>query len=168
MFSQALSRSTILPPTQVLSQLHSGQLLRVDATRGNAIIVCHRHHAEIAGPGSAVGGLLDIDCRRAIPIGQIALTHPESHEERRKAFQMRQRWIKSTQKVAENPVPLQRGELILRMLERYCGVEAIAQLPDDVIAQLVGVLPETIVMARKVLVSPPEMSVQPPQIVTAG
>lgn len=150
MSSQALTLNPILPPTQVLSHLHTGQLLRVDAPRGSALIICHRHHAEIAGPGAAVGGLLDIDCRRVIPIGRVALIRPDSHAERKKAFQLRQGWIQSTQKVAQHPVPLKRAKAILKMLERYCGVEATEQLPEDVLAQLVGVLPQTIVMARKV------------------
>ncbi|MBE9114873.1 hypothetical protein IQ249_03080 [Lusitaniella coriacea LEGE 07157] len=149
MSSNALTLHPILPPTQVLSHLHSGQLLRIDAPRGSAMIICHRHHAEIAGPGAAIGGVLDIDCYRAIPIGKVALVYPESAMERREAFLVRHQWIESTQRVANYPVPLQRATIILKMLRKYCGAEAFSYLPDDAIAQLVGVLPQTIVTARK-------------------
>jgi len=150
MSDRSLSLNVILAPTQVLSQLHTGQLLKVSGTKGSALIVCHRHHAEIAGPGSAVGGLLDIDCRRAIPVGKIALAAPQSHSEKRSAFLTRQKWIGSTQRVANDPVPLRRAAIILRMLERYCGAKATAQLPEDVVGQLVGVLPGTVLMARQI------------------
>ena len=150
MFSQALTPNAILPPPQILSQLHSGQLLRIEGKDGTALLVCHRHHTEIAGPGAAVGGLLDLDCRRVIPIGKVALVGTQSHEERRKAFLLRQRWIQRTHKAASEPVPLKRATTILMMLERYCGVEATAQLPDDILGQLVGVLPKTMAMARQV------------------
>jgi hypothetical protein len=149
MSSQALTLNPILPPTQVLSQLHTGQLLRVDAAHGSILIVCHRHHAEIVGPGAAVGGILDIDCRRVIPIGRVSLACPESHEERKKAFLLRQKWIHITQKVAAHPVPLKRAKAILTLLEQYCGLETTEQLPEDVLGQLVGVLPQTMVVARK-------------------
>lgn len=150
MSDRALSLNVVLAPTQVLSQLHTGQLLKVSGAKGSVLIVCHRHHAEIAGPGAAVGGVLDIDCRRAIPVGKIALTNPQSPQEKRAAFLARQQWISSTQKVSNDPVPLRRAVTILRMLERYCGKQATAQLPEDVVAQLVGVLPGTMLMARKI------------------
>lgn len=151
MSDRALSLNVLLAPTQVLSQLHTGQLLKVNGAKGSVLIVCHRHHAEVAGPGSAVGGLLDIDCHRAIPVGRISLTAPQSPSEKRDAFLTRQQWISSTQQVSNDPVPLRRAVTILKMLERYCGQKATAQLSEDVVAQLVGVLPRTMLMARKIV-----------------
>ncbi|MDY6782901.1 MAG: hypothetical protein SW833_10200 [Cyanobacteriota bacterium] len=158
MSSQALTLNPILPPPQILSQLRSGQLLRIEGKSGTALLICHRHHTEIAGPGAAVGGLLDLNCRRVIPVGKVALLGTESHEERKKAFVLRQRWIQKTHQVASFPVPLKRAKTILMMLERYCGSEATTELPDDVLGQLVGVLPKTMAVARQVrpeLQSPP-------------
>lgn len=143
MSSQALSLNPLLPPTQILSHLHSGQLLRIDAQPGNGVIICHRHHADILGPGAAVGGLLDLDCRRIVTLGQVSLVYPDSLAEKRQAFQTRQKWIASTGKIAKHPSALQRATILLRMLERYCGTEATTQLPANVLSHIVGVLPST-------------------------
>ncbi|MEC4804011.1 MAG: hypothetical protein SAJ12_21670 [Jaaginema sp. PMC 1079.18] len=151
MLSQALSVNPILPPTQILSHLHSGQLLRIDARSGNGVIVCHRHYAQILGPGAAVGGIFDLDCRRIITIGQVSLVYPESLKEKRQAFLTRKKWINSTQKIAQHPSALQRATILLRMLERYCGTEIAAQLPTEVLAQIVGVLPSTMATAGKMM-----------------
>lgn len=148
MSSQALSLNPLLPPTQILSHLHSGQLLRIDAQPGNGVIICHRHHADILGPGAAVGGLLDLDCRRIVTLGQVSLVYPDSLVEKRQAFQKRQKWIASTRKIANHPSALQRATTLLRMLERYCGPTATAQLPAAILAQVVGVLPSTLETAR--------------------
>lgn len=146
----ALIRKPITQPTEILSQLQTGQLLVVNGDRGNGIIICHRHHAEIAGPGAAVGGgIVDIDCRRVIPIGKISLVYPESYRERRKAWVIRQRWNLFTQHGMKSHVPLQRAHHILILLYKYFDRELIEELPDDVIAQLIGVLPKTIAAVRQ-------------------
>ncbi len=149
MTEQALIHRPITQPTKILAQLQSGQLLRVSGHRGNAIIICHRHHAEIAGLGAAVGGVFDLDCGRVIPIGRIGLVYPESFSERQKAYIQRQRWILFTHKAMESWVPLQRAKNILILLHKYFDPYIIEQLPDEVIAQLVGVLPKTIGMVRQ-------------------
>lgn len=151
MTDQALIRRPLTQPTEILSQLQSGQLLQLRGRRGNAIIICHRHHAELAGAGAAVGGVLDLDCRRVIPIGKISLVYPESRSERQRAYAMRQQWILFTHKAMESWVPLQRARNLLVQLYRYFEPELIDQLPDEILAQLVGVLPKTIGMVRQSL-----------------
>jgi len=121
----------------------------VDSRRRGGIILCKRHHAEFAGPGSAVGGACDIDCCRMIPIGDVAMIHPESYQDRQKAYLMRQRWFRFTQKAMESSVPLKRAYAILVMLEKYFGAESTSSVPDEIICQLVGVLPKTVTMARQ-------------------
>jgi hypothetical protein len=59
MTARSLVPRPITQPTEILNQLQSGQLLRVKGCSGNAIIICHRHHAELAGPGAAVGSSFD-------------------------------------------------------------------------------------------------------------
>lgn len=116
-----MSNKSLLPQitvnsTQVLTQLSSGQLLTIDPRRRGGLIVCKRHHAEFAGPGSAVGGVCDIDSSKVIPVGDLGLTHPESYQERQKAYAMRQKWFRFTQKAMESSVPLQRAQTILFLL----------------------------------------------------
>ncbi|HEY9650898.1 MAG TPA: hypothetical protein V6C95_09555 [Coleofasciculaceae cyanobacterium] len=162
MSEQALILRPIIQPTEIVAQLQSGQLLRVSGHRGNAIIICHRHHAELAGPGAAVGGVLDLDCGRVIPVGTIALVYPQSRRERQQAYLLRQRWTLFTQEAMKSWVPLQRAENLLIMLNKYFKPSVIDQLSDEVLAQLVGVLPTTIGMVRQalkaqVLSTPPDL-----------
>lgn len=149
MTDKALVRRSIIQPTEILNQLQSGQLLRVSGYRGNAIIICHRFHAELAGPGAAVGGAFDIDCRRVIPLGNIAIIYPESHTERQQAYTLRQKWLLFSQHAMKSCVPLQRANSILVLLHKYFDPKIIEQLPDEVIAQLVGVFPKTVGMVRQ-------------------
>lgn len=148
---RALAPKELVQPTDILNQLQSGQLLRVKAARGNAIIICHRHYAELAGPGAAVGSVFDLDCVRVVPVGKISLIYPESGAERKKAYMMRQRWILFTQKAMVSYVPLQRSKNLLILMHKYFKPQLIEELPDEVLANLIGVLPTTMAMARKPL-----------------
>ncbi|WP_017307031.1 hypothetical protein [Spirulina subsalsa] len=149
MSKQALTRNPLFPPTQVLGQLKSGQLFYVQATPGNALIICHTHYAEIVGPGAMVGGIVDLDCSRLVPLGKVALTYLESFEQKKDAFLHRQQWLSATQKVVKQGVPLKRASLILAMMERYFGATITDGLEDELLASLVGVLPSTMELARQ-------------------
>lgn len=149
MSNKSLLPQVALSSTQILTQLSSGQLLAIDGRRRGGLIICKRHHAEFAGPGSAVGGICDIDCGRVIPIGDLALIHPQSFPDRQKAFATRQKWFGFTLKVMETQVPVKRAIAILYLLDKYFGSECINQLPDEIIGQLVGVFPKTVKMARQ-------------------
>ncbi|HEY9632763.1 MAG TPA: hypothetical protein V6D14_05125 [Coleofasciculaceae cyanobacterium] len=164
MTTQALVHRPIIQPTEILSQLHSGQLLRVSSKPGNALIICHRHHAELAGSGAAVGGVFDVDCSRVIPVGKISIVYPESRIERQKAYAQRQQWIMFTQQAMESWVPLQRAKNLLILLHKYFSPQIINQLPDEVLAQLVGVLPKTMGIVRQSLESHPESTLQNSQL----
>ena len=133
----------------ILTQLNSGQLLVVNSRRRNGLIIYKRFHAEFAGPGAAVGSFFDVDCQRTVPVGDLSLVHPENQEERQKAYLIRRQWIRLTQQLTDNPVPLQRAQMILNQFENYFGAETVAQLPDEAFALLVGVLPQTIRMMRR-------------------
>lgn len=158
MTDKALVRKPITQPTDILDRLQTGQLLRVSASRGNAIIICHRHHSELAGPGAAVGGFLDLDCDRVITVGRISLVYPESPRERQQAYELRQRWLMITQCAMESWVPLKRAKRLIIILHKYFDRQPIEQLPDEVLAQLVGVLPKTMGLARQSLIPAPEVT----------
>ncbi|MBW4575319.1 MAG: hypothetical protein KME08_08545 [Aphanothece sp. CMT-3BRIN-NPC111] len=148
MSQTALIRKPIFQPTQILNQLQSGQILKVEGDRGSALILCHPHHAELAGPGAAVGGMFDLHCSRIIPIGKVSMVYLESSAERQQAYATREQWIRLTQKAMESYVPLQRARTLLLLLEKYFNAETVSRLPDEILAQLVGVLPKTLRMAR--------------------
>jgi hypothetical protein len=134
--------------SDILTQLNGGQLLMVNSRRRNGLIIYKRFHAEFAGPGAAVGSFFDVDCQRAIPVGDLSLIYPETQEDRQKAYLIRRQWIRLTQQLTDNPVPLQRAQMILNQFENYFGPETVAGLPDEAFALLVGVLPQTIRMMR--------------------
>lgn len=143
--------------SEILNQLNSGQLLMVNSRRKNGLIIYKRYHAEFAGPGAAVGGFFDVECQRVIAVGDLSLVHPESYEDRQKAYLIRRQWIRLTQQFTDNAVPLQRAQMILNQFENYFDPATVAQLPDESFALLVGVLPQTIRMVRR---PPPSMDMQ--------
>ncbi|NJM69327.1 MAG: hypothetical protein HC862_03325 [Scytonema sp. RU_4_4] len=135
--------------SDLLTMLLSGKVFIVNSRRRNGLILFKRYHAEFAGPGAAVGGDYDRDCRGALPIGNLSLLNPESHEERQKAYLIRRQWIRLIKQITENPVSGQRIQKILDQFEQYFPPEIVAQLPDEAFALLVGVLPQTVGILRR-------------------
>ncbi|MBE9095276.1 hypothetical protein [Tychonema sp. LEGE 07203] len=137
-------------PSEILAQINSGQLLMVDSRRRNGLILIKRFHAEFAGPGAAVGGVFDIDSGGAIPVGDFCLVCPQSPEERQKAFGIRRHWVRLTEQLTAKPAALERAQMILTQFEQYFDAEIVAQIPDEALALLVGVFPQTIRAARQI------------------
>ncbi|ARV60888.1 hypothetical protein BZZ01_21735 [Nostocales cyanobacterium HT-58-2] len=135
--------------SDLLTMLLSGKVFMVNSRRRNGLILFKGYHAEFAGPGAAVGGDYDRDCRRVLPIGNLSLLTPESHEERQKAYLIRRQWIRLIKQITENPIPQQRVQKILDQFEQYFPAEIVAQLPDEAFALLVGVLPQTVGILRR-------------------
>ncbi len=135
--------------SELLKLLHSGQVLMVNSRRRNGLILYKRYHAEFAGPGAAVGSFYDRDCEWALPVGNLSLLSPESHEERQKAYLIRRQWIRLMKQITEKPVAGQRVQKILEQFEQYFDFETVAGLPDEAFALLVGVLPPTVRIVRR-------------------
>lgn len=135
-------------PGQLIRSLSSGQLLMVDPQRPNALIICKTFHAEFAGPGAAVGGPLDVESGGVVPIGDVVLLHPQDHQERQSAYAKRLHWMRWLQQITDNPLPAQRARILLFSLEEFFSADLVSQLPDDILARLVGVLPQTIAAVR--------------------
>ncbi|MBW4559660.1 MAG: hypothetical protein KME32_00645 [Mojavia pulchra JT2-VF2] len=135
--------------SDILTLLHTGKVFIINSRRRNGLILFKRYHAEFAGPGAAVGGDYDCDCQKAIPIGNLSLLTSESYEERQKAYLIRRQWIRLIKQITENPVPQQRVQKILDQFEQYFPPEMVAHLPDVAFALLVGVLPQTVGVVRR-------------------
>lgn len=134
---------------ELLKLLHSGQVLVVNSRRRNGLIIYKRYHAEFAGPGAVVGSFYDRDCEWVLPVGNLSLLSPESHEDRQKAYLIRRQWIRLMKQITEKSVPQQRVQKILEQFEQYFDSETVAQLPDEAFARLVGVLPQTVRTVRR-------------------
>jgi hypothetical protein len=132
----------------ILLELIGGRLLVVNSRKRNGLIICKRYHAEFAGPGAAIGSFFDLDCQLVIPVGELSLVHPENQEDRQKAYLIRRQWIRLTNQLTDNPVPLQRAQMILNQFENYFGVETTRKIPDEAFALMVGVLPQTVCLLR--------------------
>ena len=134
---------------EVVEKLESGQLWVVNSRRRNGLIVLREFHAEFAGPGAAVGGDLDSeDIVGVIPIGNLSLLNPDSHEAHQNAIKIRLQWIRLTQNFTDRPRPDDRARMILEQFKTYFDQDTVDLVPDSAFAMLVGVLPRTIRRVR--------------------
>jgi hypothetical protein len=146
--SEDLAVNQALVVDTLINQLRTGELWVVNSRRRNGIIVYREFHAEFAGPGAAVGGLLDIDCKKIIPLGNLSLLRPATPEDLQKALKIRLQWIRLTQNFTDQPRPADRAQMILEQFKTYFDQSTVDQIPDEAFASLVGVLPQTIQRIR--------------------
>ncbi len=132
----------------ILAQIKSQKLLIVNPRRKNGLIVYKKYHAEFIGPGAIVGGQFDLKAIDVILVGNLSLIEPQNSEERRRAYKMRRQWVKLTKQITDNPIAIERAQVILNQFENWFDVETVENLPDEAFALLVGVLPQTIRKVR--------------------
>lgn len=135
---------------QVRWQLKQGELLIVNPRRKNGLIIYKTYHAEFAGPGAIVGGQFDLDVSNLLAVGNLSLVTPSDSQARKQAYKMRRQWVKLTKQIIDNPVPTERAQVILNQFEHWFDVATVADLPDEALALLVGVLPQTIRKVRNI------------------
>lgn len=133
---------------EIIKQLQKGELLAVNPRRKNGLILLKKYHGEFAGPGAVVGGCFDLDVVRVIPVGNLSLISLQNSEERQKAYLIRRQWTRLTKQITDNPLPLERSQMILNQFEHWFDTQTANQLPDEAFALLVGVLSQTIRKAR--------------------
>lgn len=136
-------------PDDLLRYIQEGRVLAVNKRKRNGLILYKQFHAEFAGPGAAVGGVFDADCQKVIPVGNLSLVAPETHEERQEAYLIRRQWIRLTQQFTDTSEAIQRAKKILNQFETYFDAPTIARIPDESFALMVGVMPSTVRLARR-------------------
>jgi hypothetical protein len=132
----------------ILTKIRGDNLWIVNSRRRNGLIIHKEFYTEFAGPGAAIGGSLDADCKAVIPLGSLSLIAPKSAEEQQKALRIRLQWVRLTQNFTDKPVPIERAQMILEQFKSYFDQDIVDQVPDEAFALLVGVLPYTIRKAR--------------------
>lgn len=132
----------------IITQLRQKEFLIVNPRRKNGLILYKPYHAEFAGPGAVVGSEFDADVKRAIAVGNLSFVTPQSSKEKINAYLIRRQWVRLTKQIIDNPIPLQRAQVILNQFENWFDSQTIVTLPDDAFALLVGVLPQTISKVR--------------------
>jgi hypothetical protein len=135
--------------SDILKLIHDGKVLMVNSRKRNGLILFKEYHAEFAGPGAAIGGDYDSDCQGVLPIGNISLLTPECHEDRQKAYLIRRQWIRLIRQITESQVAQQRVQKILDQFEVFFPADIVADIPDKAFAMLVGVLPQTVTVVRR-------------------
>lgn len=132
----------------VLDQLKNQELLMVNSRRKNGLIIYKHYHAEFAGPGAAIGGVFDQDVTAIYPVGDWSLLRPKDANEQERAYRMRRQWINLFHQMTLKPIPVERVQMLMNHLETWFDAAAVSTLPDDAIARLVGVRPETVTQLR--------------------
>jgi hypothetical protein len=132
-----------------LQLFESGQLLCLPKSCRGGLILQHPHHAEFVGAGAAVGGYFDIKCKSVYTIGDVKLESPTQFQDRQRALANRIRYMRQLQKITYLKIPLQRAYLLIRQLHVWLPGEEVIIIPELLLAQLVGVLPKTIAIARR-------------------
>lgn len=131
--------------------LQDKKLLVINPKKKNGLILIKTYYAEFAGPGSIVGGCFDQDLQKVIPVGKLSLIPPSNHSERQRAYLIRRQWVRLIKQITDNPIPQERAQVILNQFEHWFDANTANQVPDEVFALIVGVLPETITKARDVV-----------------
>ena len=91
-----------------------------------------------------MGRPYDFDCQEAIAIGsRWELVSLATEEGQQMAYRRRIQWMYWLKKIAERPTASERAELLLSSFDAFFAPEAIAALPTEVLAKLVGVFPQT-------------------------
>ncbi|MBS3026514.1 MAG: hypothetical protein HCA25_05305 [Dolichospermum sp. DET50] len=134
---------------KILKLIHGGKIFMVNSRRKNGLILFKEYYAEFAGLGAAIGGDYDSDCQGVLPIGNLSLLTPESHEDRQKAYLIRRQWIRLIKQITESPVAKQRVQKILDQFDVFFPAEIVGYIPDEAFAMLVGVLTQTVTIVRR-------------------
>lgn len=130
-----------------VSLFHSGQLLAIHPKSRGGLILQRSFYADLIGPGSAVGGYFDVNCKSVYLLGDLKFYVPETYEERRQAVQKRISCIKKQQSIILVPTAVERAEMVIDLLCRWLGRAEAQTIPYELMSQLAGVLPKTTTLA---------------------
>ncbi len=124
------------------------RLLAVSENRKSGLILCQKFHAEFAGPGAAVFTSVEQPYTAVIAVGAPEVAQIMTYSDRQKAYSRRIQWIRWLEKIADSPNATQRAEKLLYSFEAFFDTAILTSLPDQVLALLAGVLPQTITSVR--------------------
>jgi hypothetical protein len=138
----------IIDANNILTRLGDRELLIVNPRRKNGIILYKKYYAEFVGPGAVIGSQFDGDVTKVLAVGKLSFVIPQNTQEKINAYLIRRQWVRLMKQIIDNPVPLQRAQVILNQFENWFSAETAAAVPDEAFALLVGVLPRTIEAVR--------------------
>ncbi|OLP17200.1 hypothetical protein BST81_17795 [Leptolyngbya sp. 'hensonii'] len=124
------------------------RLLVISERQRCGLILRNEYIATFAGPGAAIGSSLEAGYQQVIEIGTPQLLSVTSRSERQQAFSRRIQWIRWLQQMCSYPEATVRAEKLLAGFEAFFGQSTLATLSDDILAALIGVLPQTMALVR--------------------
>lgn len=124
------------------------RLLAVGETKRGGLILCKSHYAEFAGPGAAIACPTASGYLFIIMIGDLDLVEVISFTDRQRAYSRRIQWVRWLQKIVFHADPIQRAEKLFLGFEEFFSGRVVSQIPDEILALLAGVLPQTIAAVR--------------------
>ncbi len=135
-------------PSYLLSQLATGDPWMVKGIGEHGLILDYGPAAELVLFGSAVGMSVDQKCQQVIPIGTIYLVRAKSYLERQWSRRRRIQGINWHQSITEAYQAEYRTYRLLADLHQLFSPATVADLPDLILAKLVGLSPEKVQAGR--------------------
>lgn len=127
---------------------HCNPFLAISEQKKCGLILCSAYHAEFAGPGAAIVSPVEQGYEIAIAIGSPELVTIDTAQQRQQAYSRRIQWIRWLERIAQYPDPITRAEKLLSSFEAFFSHDVVAELPDELLARLIGVFATTIQTVR--------------------
>jgi hypothetical protein len=127
-----------------LQRIQKGEVLIISNRRRGGLILRKPFYAEFIGPGAIIGGNLDLNCQRIIPLGKLSLISPSDPEELHRSYLIRRQWVLNTRRFTELSEPSDRAQQLIDQLENYFGGDIIRHISPDDLAAIAGIFPTTI------------------------
>ncbi|MDJ1169882.1 hypothetical protein PMG71_10630 [Roseofilum sp. BLCC_M154] len=119
----------------------------ISPQKKSALILCTDYYAEFLGPGAAITS--HEQGQELVFIGSPELLPITNRQEYHRAYSMRLQWMRWLHKLTRfSPNPFCRTEKLLSSLEAFFGQEIVQEINSQVLAQLIGVLPQTVTQVR--------------------
>ncbi|MEM9136138.1 MAG: SLBB domain-containing protein [Cyanobacteria bacterium P01_F01_bin.42] len=134
--------------------LKSGKILSIGGHVNAGVIIQKPLYADFVSHGSAIGGAFDLDCTAVYVLGTVQLSAPENCDDIGDAVHRRASDMELMRVLRRADSPLVRSIAMLRLLcSRFRGRQ-VQTVPQEVLAQLVGVVPDTLTEAwQRILMS---------------
>jgi hypothetical protein len=142
--SSLLARPSVTQLTPTLPTEANAPLLMVGEQKKSGLILCKEFHAEFAGPGAALCSPAEQPYKAVIAIGSPNIVTTQNSHDRSRAYGLRIQWSRWLYRIADQEKPVDRVEKLLAGLEEFFGRSVVMSLPSEVLALLVGVLPQTV------------------------
>jgi len=143
-----LERQKKIQNLDLLESLQRQECLVINSRRKNGVIIYKRFHAEFAGPGSLIGGTIDLNLVDILSVGELSVSFPETAKERIAAYLMRRQWNRLIKQITDQPNALERAQLIVNQFEHWFDKQTMEAIPDNAFGLLVGVFPQTVKTVR--------------------